>query len=167
MITITIWHNTAKGPSGLGTAMVFGHEDGDRLVPVAVYSVDDTVVASDARSVADDLAEDAFRLFNVGDDPDFGVPDQRALEYRARGNRSLSVGDVVQVGATWLAVAGTGFGYLSDAPSGLATDAEPDDGTTRSRYRRPAVPLQPTLGLQPRDRRWRQYHARTPISLAC
>jgi hypothetical protein len=47
----------------------------------------------------DDLAllEEAFRLFNVGHDPDIGPVDDRALTYRHRGNRSLSVGDVVGI----------------------------------------------------------------------
>lgn len=40
------------------------------------------------------LLEDAFEVFNVGD-PD---KDSVAREYRGRGLRSLSVGDVVRIG---------------------------------------------------------------------
>lgn len=49
--------------------------------------------------VEDDLVacEEAFHLFNVGDDPTFGEPDPRALEYRSKWLRSLSVGDVVEI----------------------------------------------------------------------
>ncbi|HEY0697395.1 MAG TPA: hypothetical protein VGD43_06255 [Micromonospora sp.] len=41
------------------------------------------------------MLSDVYRLFNVGHDPQFGTPDPRAVVYRERGNRSLSVGDVV------------------------------------------------------------------------
>ncbi|MFC6094363.1 hypothetical protein [Saccharothrix lopnurensis] len=50
-----------------------------------------------ARSRDLDLVESAFQLCNVGDDPAFGKPDPRAVRYRHRGNRSLSIGDVVAV----------------------------------------------------------------------
>ncbi|WP_461122932.1 hypothetical protein [Saccharothrix stipae] len=50
-----------------------------------------------ARSHDVDLVEAAFQLCNVGDDPEFGRPDPRAVRYRRRGNRSLSIGDVVAV----------------------------------------------------------------------
>lgn len=44
------------------------------------------------------LLDHAFMLFNVGDDPMFvDPPDQRALDYRAPKNRSLSIGDVVAI----------------------------------------------------------------------
>lgn len=57
------------------------------------------------------VAEQAFFLFNVGDDPDFtnGQPDPRAVAYRKAGHRSLSVGDMVLVGET--AVACGRFGW--------------------------------------------------------
>lgn len=44
-----------------------------------------------------DACERAFRVFNIGHDPDFGTPHPLAIEYRRRRNRSLSVGDVVAV----------------------------------------------------------------------
>ena len=75
----------------------------------------------------------AYDLCNIGDDPSFfDPPDPRAVEYRDRGNRSLSVGDVVAVhdeerGTRWYAVAGTGFDALTQAP--LIQNAE-HDGTT-------------------------------------
>lgn len=47
------------------------------------------------------LCERVFSLLNIGHHPaEAGMsaePDQRALEYRERGNRSLSVGDAVAV----------------------------------------------------------------------
>ncbi|WP_309117053.1 hypothetical protein [Saccharothrix sp.] len=50
-----------------------------------------------ARTNDIDLAEHAFALCNIGDDPEHGAPDPRATDYRRRGNRSLSIGDVVIV----------------------------------------------------------------------
>ncbi len=46
----------------------------------------------------DQLCARMFELLNVGDDPTYGQPDRRAVEYRMRRNRSLSVGDVIQIG---------------------------------------------------------------------
>lgn len=43
------------------------------------------------------VLERVFHLLNVGDDPDFGTPHPVAIAYRAKRNRSLSVGDVVMI----------------------------------------------------------------------
>ncbi len=67
------------------------------------------------------IAAGAFEIFNVGDDPAFGEPDPRAVEYRKRGNRSLSVGDVVQVGDVWLACASAGWDVI-EAPEWVVMD---------------------------------------------
>lgn len=50
------------------------------------------VFATPAPPGAEHLAicEALWRLLNIGDDPDFGTPDPRAVAYRQRGNRSLS-----------------------------------------------------------------------------
>lgn len=58
-----------------------------------------------------DICEEVFRLLNVGDDPTFNEsgPDPRAVQYRMRGNRSLSVGDVIQIGVRWFACASSGW----------------------------------------------------------
>lgn len=79
-----------------------------------------------AGELADEtLCEQVFALLNVGHDPaDIGSPakpDPRALDYRARGNRSLMVGDAVAVTragqrTTYYAVAMVGFAPI-DAPS--------------------------------------------------
>jgi hypothetical protein len=66
----------------------------------------------------------------VGHDPDFGIPDQRAVAYRQAGNRSLSVGDVVQVDAIWLAVDPIRFRQLTQVPTGIALGTEPVHGST-------------------------------------
>ncbi|WP_424534233.1 hypothetical protein ACOZ38_28480 [Sphaerisporangium viridialbum] len=69
------------------------------------------VFATTAPAGSDSCAvcEEVFHLLNVGDDPTFGTPDARAIAYRARGNRSLSVSDLVCVGDAWYACASTGF----------------------------------------------------------
>lgn len=80
----------------------------------------------DADDTADEtLCEQVFALLNIGDDPaDVGrpeAPDPRALNYRARGNRSLSTGDAVAVTragqqTAYYAVAMIGFMAI-DPPS--------------------------------------------------
>jgi len=69
--------------------------------------------------------EEVFVLLNIGHDPAEvgtpGEPDPRALDYRARGNRSLMMGDVVGVTragthTAHYAVAAVGFARI-DPPS--------------------------------------------------
>lgn len=69
------------------------------------------VFATTVPSGGDPLAvcEELYRLLNVGDDPEFGEPDPRAVAYRARRNRSLSISDLVRVGGAWFACAANGF----------------------------------------------------------
>jgi hypothetical protein len=104
---VTVFHNVSRH------AMLTGYERGDVLVPVATWTV---------RPWHDPgkTAEAAFALLNVGDDPAFGPPDPRAVEYRDRGNRSASVGDLVRVGNHWLAVAHAGFTEVVDWPAGFS-----------------------------------------------
>lgn len=100
MRTVTIWHNIACNPADRDRRAGYdGYQPGQPLMRVARYIIQD----NDTEPTI--LAAHAFRIFNVGDDPDFGVPDPIAVNYRERGNRSLSVGDVVQVANTWLACA--------------------------------------------------------------
>ena len=97
-VTVTALHNVWR----YGDPMRTCYEPGDVLVPVATWT-------ARRRRDPEKAAEDAFRLLNVGDDPVLGLPDPRAVEYRARGNRGISAGDVVRVGGHWLAVARFGF----------------------------------------------------------
>jgi hypothetical protein len=126
MTTVTIWHNLGTDSDGQGLGMLYGFRDGDVLAPVATYDCDDVAT----ESAALDVAEEAFHVFNVGDDPDFGIPDGRAVSYRGACNRSLSVGDVVQVGDIWLAVEGVGFRRLTVIPTGITWDTKRVFGTT-------------------------------------
>lgn len=84
---VTVYHNSQEDEHGRHVGMLDGYLHGHVLVPVARYT-EDCILDVHA-------CELAFHLFNVGDDPTFGTPDERAIEYRRRGNRSLSKGDVV------------------------------------------------------------------------
>jgi hypothetical protein len=85
---VTIFHNVTHDGFGRNVGF-FGYQPGHALVPVFVYD--------DSLSEFTEVCEQAFHLFNVGDDPEFGTPDERALAYRKARNRSLSTGDVVMV----------------------------------------------------------------------
>lgn len=117
--TVRVFHNNNPRDG-----MVFGFQP-------ATYQVGDT--DQPAHTVTEvfsytALPEDphpvqfAYDLCNVGDDPAFfDPPDPRAVEYRDRANRSLSVGDVVAVhddeGCTrWYACPSLGFDALDQAP---------------------------------------------------
>lgn len=86
-----------------------GYDPGHQLVEVAAY-----LAKSDGMKVLDD----AFQIFNVGDNPSFGTPDPRAVAYRLRGNRSLSVGDVVAVDDRFFTCSHLGWRML-DAPPAI------------------------------------------------
>lgn len=99
--TVTVFHNVAVDPDGR-MINFFGYQPGHPLVPVARYVTDSS--GGDL-----ELCEDAYRLFNLGDDPTWGQPDARAREYRVRGNRSLSEGDVVVIDGRAYACRAAGF----------------------------------------------------------
>ena len=112
MKEVMAWHNVSRDRD----RYVDGYQRGDVLVPVASW-----LVADDRDDL--DAAEDAFRLLNTGDDPAFGEPDPVAVEYRTRGNRSVSVADVVRIGGRggrWYAVASAGFTELDHKPAGFS-----------------------------------------------
>ena len=128
--TVRVFHNNNPRDG-----MVFGfqptpYQVGDTKQPAHTVT---EVSSYTARPDDPHPVQFAFDLCNIGDDPSFfDPPDPRAVEYRDRANRSLSVGDVVAVhdeerGARWYAVAGAGFDALAQAP--LIENAE-QDGTT-------------------------------------
>lgn len=99
---INIFHNVAQDGSGRPLGMLDGYDHTHPLVLVAQVRL--LEAGNDL-----DTAEDMFRLFNVGDDPAFGTPDPTAVAYRARQNRSLSTGDVVEIDGRAYAVARSGY----------------------------------------------------------
>ncbi|MGM1063107.1 hypothetical protein [Saccharothrix sp. Mg75] len=84
-VTIRVFHNLHD------RALLVGHQ-GQPVAEVLAYREPPSTRSRDV-----DLVESAFQLCNIGDDPEFGRPDPRAVRYRHRGNRSLSIGDVVAV----------------------------------------------------------------------
>ena len=110
---IRVFHNTDRD------AMLFGYTTGQPVVEV--YAYDDDTAASHEEAL-----ETAFMLFNIGDDPDFGTPRPDARAYRARHNRSLSVGDVAACDGAFYACALAGWQPI-DAPP-VVVRAQP--GTT-------------------------------------
>jgi hypothetical protein len=119
-ILISIYHNTATDDRGTHLGF-FGYEPNHPITLVYQYTTNnpgDTQV----------LAEEAYHLFNVGDDPTFGTPDERALDYRSRRNRSLTIGDTLHIKDTWLACGHHGWNTIN--PPIIHTPATPIYGTT-------------------------------------
>lgn len=120
MTTITVFHNVEQDAAGRHTGMLDGYKPTDRLVPVFQYDVRRPLFQHDVRRLAPAaLLAQAFELFNIGE----GVP--AADNYRSRGNRSLSVGDVVALADDTLATtfhAVDRFGWR-EVPAPLVVDA--------------------------------------------
>lgn len=93
---------------------VFHTAGGTDSSVIEVYAYDEADVTVVTTDIA--VAERAFRLFNVGDDPDFGLVDHRAREYRDRGNRSLSVGDIVAVDGRYYTCTASGWRPITPPP---------------------------------------------------
>lgn len=98
---VHIFHNVTRDGFGRPIGILDGYQPGHDLAEVFAYDTDRTDPYAEAQN--------AFFLFNVGDDPSFGEPKPLALDYRAKGLRSLSVGDVVVVGDVALACASFGW----------------------------------------------------------
>lgn len=100
-VKVRAYLNNTCGPHGIPIGMLSGYEPGHELE----LAFEATFAAAPDLTIC----EEVFRLLNVGDDPEFGLPDLRALAYRARGYRSLSVGDLVTVEDRAYACARVGF----------------------------------------------------------
>lgn len=109
MKNATVYHNIATDSRARHVAMVSGYQSGHPLVPVLRFDA--------PKDLSDDLriCEYAFTRFNVGDDITFRTPDPLAMQYLQRGNRPMSVGDVVHLrdGTQWSKwYACTSMGFL-------------------------------------------------------
>lgn len=107
---IVVRLNDATDELGRPLGMLRGYQPGDKLTPAVLFRmpVDDTETGVAA------ALEHVFMLLNVGDDREFmDPPSEVAVRYRARGCRSLSVGDVVEVFGDRFAVASFGFRKLT------------------------------------------------------
>lgn len=107
-VWVRVFHNNehARG------VFLRGYEAGQTITEVFTYA------ARPQGDTADHvLADEAFELFNIGDDPDFvATPDPRAVDYRGRLNRSLSVGDVLAIDGRFYSCDSSGWRELTEAP---------------------------------------------------
>lgn len=128
--TVRVFHN-----NDFRDAAVFGYQPTPyRIGPQVLPAHTVTEVYRYPAGPRDDThhADHAFALFNVGDDAAlYGAPDSFALDYRDRGNRSLSVGDIVAVQnqhqTRFYACADAGWALLEHPP---VIDNREQHGTT-------------------------------------
>lgn len=91
---VRIFHNTNP------LALAQGYRPSSSVREVYAY---ETTLTDHAQAL-----KEGFFLFNLGYQPDF-ASDFRAVDYRQRGHRSLSVGDVVEVDGRFYAYAHRGW----------------------------------------------------------
>ena len=105
MVYVQVWLNQAED----GWNFWNGYRPGDKMLLAAEYYRHTSLLPDprDERS-PDRILNEAWRELNI-DDPTA----EWAKEYRANGNRSLSVGDVVMVGEVAYAVAKMGWEQVS------------------------------------------------------
>jgi hypothetical protein len=106
-VWVRVFHNNQRAQG----AFLRGYEPGQTITEVFTYT---TRPQGDTPDHV--LADEAFDLFNIGDDPDFGTPDPRAVDYRGRLNRSFSVGDVLAIDGRFYSCDSSGWRELTEAP---------------------------------------------------
>lgn len=157
---VTIYHNIDPDASmGLNQVLDANAEryrrdanEHERHALVKVFEYDVTAYDTGDTGHTRALLNQAFETFNVGDDPEFNgrmTPEQRELAraYRARRLRSLSVGDVVQIGAMGYAVASLGWEPF-DLTELNVIDGPEAEATIRRRYQfKPGEMLTVTVPL--------------------
>jgi hypothetical protein len=111
---VVVLHNEARN-----------HFIGLDLEDAMLFNVHETDIdiETDSQSALENAAEELFARYNVGDDPTFGTPHSDAIDYRAKRNRSLSVGDVlvfVTSGESRTALHCADFGFKRILPQSFA-----------------------------------------------
>ncbi|GGM73629.1 hypothetical protein GCM10012275_50450 [Longimycelium tulufanense] len=98
---VHIYHNTNR------KAMIDGYQHDHDVVLVAHY---DDCTAPDHIAACNK----AFALYNADHNPDVTEPDPHVTQYRERGNRSLSVGDVVACDDHFFACQNSGWSAIAE-----------------------------------------------------
>jgi hypothetical protein len=110
---VRVYLNRETDPQGRPLGMLDGYSPEHRMS----LELETTETAPTVSTVCERM----FHLLNVGDDPEFGPVDERAVEYRSRRNRSLSIGDVVEVDGCAYACARSGWTAVRRAPREAST----------------------------------------------
>jgi hypothetical protein len=87
-VTVRAYHNSATAGA---RALLDGFTEGDAVTLVAQFELD-----LKEGPTGDLACHCVFGLLNIGNDPDFGPTSPDAVAYFTRGNRALSVGDVIE-----------------------------------------------------------------------
>lgn len=92
---VTVFLNETRDPEGRMVGY-FGYEP-THVLRLAHTATMAEVMPADVTWDDQRILDRMYHLLNVGDDPSFGEPHPVAVAYRAKRNRSLSVGDVVML----------------------------------------------------------------------
>ena len=106
---VTVYHNVALDGAGRHLGILDGYQAEHPVTPVFATDLPD----------ADDITacDQLYRLLNVGEDPSLGDPDPRAVAYRQRGNRSMSIGDLVCIDGRFYACTEDGWQSFATEPT--------------------------------------------------
>lgn len=134
---VTVLHNISRD-SWFGLNQVPA-DNGKRYEPrshelVKVFEFDLAELPGDPGRPLQRAADDVFRAFNVGDDPQFSTSDAEetlALRYRARRLRSLSSGDVLIFDGAGALSAGE---RVDEADLNIIADPAEAERIVRDRY---------------------------------
>ena len=151
---VTIFHNVNPRDASLGLNRSLVAADNERgyervttpcshkLVPVLTFGWE-----SDREPDLDKM----FRWFNIGADPTEAEAIKLLVaEYRIRRNRSLSVGDVIQVGDKFYACASAGWDEVPANELALLTNRLAAAEAVREAYGfKPGEPLSVTRPISP------------------
>lgn len=106
-----VYLNTSTDEHGRSLGTMDGYRADHTFRLGGQYSIPELLVQwSSSEKGMMRLAEHVFEVFSVGNDPEFypvAIPE--IVEYFAAGNRCISVGDLILIGETALAVASVGF----------------------------------------------------------
>jgi hypothetical protein len=104
---VTIWHNVNRDSNRMPTGFMRGYHPGDDMCPVFTFAWADDK----------DVLDYCFHVFNAPEEYLEKEDRKLAERYRANRLRSLSVGDVVQVGDRFWTCRAIGWDYMGQGVS--------------------------------------------------